>query len=124
MAMEAALMPRLVRNCNTYSCLIRVYHYFKAVILQGLMRKSGWLSWIWLWLDGEVERWWFSWRKTNQKVKFYYFEKALLMLFKLEFVIKIRSRTVGGNEEEPIFERLSLQEIEYGSNKKEVGGLC
>ncbi|WJX66388.1 hypothetical protein P8452_50948 [Trifolium repens] len=70
------------------------------------MRKSGWLMaiLIWLWLDGQAEQWWFSWRKTNQKVK---------SDQELWEAMKKNQR----------FGRLSLQEIKYGANKKEVGGL-
>jgi hypothetical protein len=75
------LMPRFDGSIDAYWWLIQVYQYLKALKIC----KEKWLSWVWTGLDGEVQQWWFSWRKTNQKVELFYFEKTLLVKFKPEF---------------------------------------
>ncbi|GAU39440.1 hypothetical protein TSUD_290060 [Trifolium subterraneum] len=61
-------------------------------------------------IDGEAVRWWFSWRKTNQNVKFYSFEKALLVQFKLEFGVYLQ--VIG---EEEVVEKEPNNNCEYES---------
>lgn len=69
LAKKEAVMLRFDRCSDAYLWLIQ------------FMRKK-WLSWAWLEQDGEVHWWWLSWRRINQNLEFYIFEKALHIKFK------------------------------------------